>query len=144
MNEQKIKRGIVLYVVLPGLMLYFGMRLFAQYRHVDVYVSRAALMPVELSSKLHMEEHKIDPRVIIETPYDRAEDKILPMDEIQRIRSQIAWSKAMPAFIDSLTIQSTNRVLARRTTRRVMLEYQLIRRGDRWWIEDATRLNIRN
>jgi hypothetical protein len=48
----------------------------------------------------------------------------------------------MPAFIDSLTIQSPTRALARRTTSRVMLEYQLVKQGDRWGIQDATRSEI--
>jgi hypothetical protein len=48
----------------------------------------------------------------------------------------------MPAFIDPLSIHSPTRVLARRTTSRVMLEYQLVKRGDRWMLESATRSEI--
>lgn len=99
-------------------------------------------MPAALAAGLHMEEHKIDPTVTIESAYETAADKILAPAEIRRLRSAIAWSSAMPAFIDSLSIQSPTRVLARRTTSRVMLEYQLVKRGDRWMFESATRSEI--
>jgi len=142
MNIQRTQKRIVLFVLLPALAFYFGLRLFAQYRHVDVYVSRQAPMPAELAAGLHVEEHKIDRTVTIESPYDSATDKILTTAEIRRLRSAIAWSKAMPAFIDSLSIKSPTRVLARRTTSRVMLEYQLVKRGERWVIECATRSEL--
>jgi hypothetical protein len=142
MNIQRTQKRIVFYVLLPALVVYLGLRLFAQYRHVDVYVSRQAPMPAELASGLHVEEHRIDRTVTIESPYDSATDKILTMAEIGQLRSSIAWSRAMPAFIDSLSIQSPTRVLARRTTRRVILEYQLVRRGDQWLIGSATRNEI--
>lgn len=131
-------RRIIIYVILPALLIYLGMRLYAQYRPIHIYVSRIAPMPAELAAGLHMEEHKIDPMVKIESPYEGAEDKKLSMEEIRRIRSQIAWSKAVPSFIDSLTIQSSGRVLARRTTGSVMHEYQLVKAGDHWEIESAT------
>ena len=137
-----MQKKILLFVVLPCLALYLGMRFYAQYCHVDVYVARVAPMPQELASGLHMEEHRIDPMVTIETPYERAEDKILPLDEIHRLRSQIAWSRTMPALIDSLTIQSPTSVLARRITKRVMLEYHLTKRGDKWGIQDAKRSEL--
>src|ERR1041385_546970 len=105
MNVARAQRRIVLYVLLPALALYLGLRLFAQYRHVDVYVSRQAPMPAELAAGLHMEEHRIDPTVTIESPYDSAPEKILTPAEIRKLRSAIAWSSAMPAFIDSLSIQ---------------------------------------
>ncbi len=137
-----MQKTILLGVVLPALALYLGLRLYAQYRHVDLYVARVAPMPQELASGLHLEEHGINPMVTIETPYERAEDKVLPMDEIRRLRSQIAWSSAMPPLIDSLTIQSPTRALARRTTKRVMLEYQLAKSEGRWWIQDAKRTEL--
>ena len=142
MNIQCTQKLILLYVLLPAVVFYVGLRLFAQYRHVDVYVSRQSPMPAELAADVHIEEHKIDRTVIIESPYDGATDKILTTAEIRRLRSAIAWSGALPAFIDSLSIQSPTRVLARRTTSRVMLEYQLVRRGERWLIESATRSEI--
>ena len=142
MNTSGLQKKILLGVVLPSLALYLGLRLYAQYRHVELYVARVAPMPQELASGLHMEEHRINPMVVIETPYERAEDKVLPLEEIRRLRSQIAWSSAMPALIDSLTIQSPTRALARRTTKRVMVEYQLAKSGDRWWIEDAKRRQL--
>jgi hypothetical protein len=142
MNISGIQRKVLLGVVLPCLALYLGLRLYAQYRHVDIYVARVAPMPQELASGLHMEEHRISPTVTIETPYERAENKLVPLDEIGRLRSQIAWSSAMPALIDSLTIQSPTSALARRTTKRVMVEYQLAKRGDRWWIQDAKRSEL--
>jgi len=142
MNIQRTQKLILLYVLLPAVVFYVGLRLFAQYRHVDVYVSRQSPMPAELAAGLHIEEHKIDRTVTIESPYEGATDKILTTAEIRRLRSAIAWSGALPAFIDSLSIQSPTRVLARRTTSRVMLEYQLVRRGERWLIESATRSKI--
>jgi hypothetical protein len=142
MNISRVQRTILFCVVLPSLALYFGLRLFAQYRHVEIYVARSAPIPQELAAGLHMQEHGIDQMVTIETPYDQAKEKKLSIEEIQRLRSQIAWSGSMPAFIDSLTIQSPTRALARRTTSRAMLEYQLVRTGDQWWIQDATRSQI--
>ena len=144
MNMRCTQKRIVLYGLLPALALYFGLRLFAQYRHVDVYVSRQAPLAAELASGLHVDEHKIDRVVTIESPYDRATDKILTTAEIRRLRSAIAWSGTMPPFIDSLSIQSPTRVLARRTSGRFMLEYQLVRRGDRWLIESTSRSEIGN
>jgi hypothetical protein len=135
----RTQKRIVLFLLLPALAFYLGMRLVAQYRHVDVYVSRVAPMPQELASQLHLVEHKIDPMVAIDTPYDRAENKLLTLQEIRLLRSHVAWSRAMPPFIDSLTIETTTNVVARRTTSRFMLEYRLVRRGDRWLIESATR-----
>jgi hypothetical protein len=140
MNIGRAQKVILFGIVVPSLTLYLGLRLYAQYRHIDVFVARVAPMPQELASGLHMREHRINPLVRIDTPYDEAEDKKLSLDEIRRLRSQIAWSRA--AFIDSITIQSPTRVLARRTTRRVMLEYELTKRGDRWSVENATRSEI--
>ncbi len=133
-------RRIILYVILPALILYLGMRFYAQYRHIEIYVSRVAAMPAELG--LHMEEHKIDPLVTIESPYDSVEGKKLSLGEIRRLRSQIAWSKGISPFIDSLTIQTSTRVLARRTTSRVVREYQLVKEGDHWAIKGAARSEI--
>jgi len=142
-NMPRTQKRIVFYVLLPALVFYVGMRLFAQYRHVDVYVSRATQMPAELAAGLPIEELRIDRMVTIESPYDSAPEKILTPAEIRRLRAAIAWRRGMPTFIDSLTIQSPTRVVARRSTSRVMLEYQLIRRGDRWLIERAPRSEVR-
>ena len=142
MNIPRAQKRIVLYVLVPALMFYVGLRLFAQYRHVDIYVSRIAAMPLDLASQLPVDKMKMDRAVTIESPYESATDKILTPSEIRRLRSAIAWSGAMPAFIDSLSIQSPTRVLARRTTSRIMLEYQLVRRGERWLIESATRSEL--
>src|SRR5436305_7350387 len=98
MNTSGVQKKILLGVVLPSLALYLGLRLYAQYRHVDLYVARVAQMPQELASGLHMEEHRINPMVTIETPYERAQDRVLPLEEIRRLRSHIAWSRAMPAL----------------------------------------------
>ena len=142
MDIQRTQKRIIIYVLLPALVFYVGLRLFAQYRHVDIYVSRQASMPAELAASLHVDEHKIDGTVTIESAYDSATDKMLTPAEIRRVRSAIAWSGAMPAFIDSLTILSPTCVLARRTTRRVMWEYQLVKLGDRWLIESGSRNEI--
>lgn len=99
-------------------------------------------MPTELSEKLHIEEHKIEPEVKIESPYENAADKVVSIEEIRRIRSQIVWGGLMPPLIDSLTVQSTTRVLARRVTSRLLIEYQLAKEGDRWVIKSVERGNI--
>ncbi len=135
-------KRIAVYVILAAAVVYFGLRFYAQFRHVDVYVSRIAPMPVELASGLHMEEHKIDPMVRIESPYDSAAEKLLPPEEIRRLRRVIAWSSSMPAFIDSLTILSPSNVIARRTSKSVMREYRLVRDGERWRIESVTRQQV--
>ena len=72
MNIQRTQKRIILYALLPALACYLGLRLFAQYRHVDVYVSRQAPMPAEPASGLHVEEHKIDRVVTIESRYETA------------------------------------------------------------------------
>jgi hypothetical protein len=138
MNIPRVQKRILLYVILPACAIYVGLHFYAQYRHVDVYFMRSAPMPAELASGLHMQEHKIDPTVTIESPYETAADKILSPAELGRVRSAIAWNSEIPAFIDSLSIQSATRVLARRTTSRRMLEYQLVKRGNRWRIESVT------
>ncbi len=53
-------------------------------------------MPPELSSKLHMQEHGINPNVIIETPYEKAEDKVLPMAEIKRRNTLVVLQSCSP------------------------------------------------
>lgn len=63
MNIPTAQRRILVCVVLPACVVYFGLRVYAQFRHVDVYVMRTAPMPAGLGSGLHMEEHKIDPMV---------------------------------------------------------------------------------
>ncbi len=98
MNFPRVQKRILLYVILPGCVIYFGLHFYAQYRHVNVYVMRSAPMPAELASGLHMEEHKIDPTVTIESPYETAADKILSPAELGRVRSAIAWNSEIPAF----------------------------------------------
>ena len=142
MNLPRLQKRILLYVILPACVFYLGLRLYAQYRYADLYVSSTAPMPKELSSGLHRQERGIDRMVTRETPYDHAEDKKLPLEEITRLRSQIAWTRAMPPFIDSLTIQSPTGVLGRRTTRHVMMEYQIVKRDERWLIESMIRSEI--
>ena len=141
-ESSNVKPHRIIPVVLAALVIYLSMKLYAQHRHIDVYVSRIAPMPGELGAGLPMEQHKVQPTVAIESPYDNAQDKILSMDEVRLIRSQITWGKRMPAFIDSLTIQSPTRVLARRTTSRVMLEYQLVKEGNQWAVESVQRTEI--
>jgi hypothetical protein len=143
MNVGRTQTRITVYVILPAACVYFGLRFYAQFRHVRVYVGRVAAMPAELASGLHMEEHKIDPTVRIESPYDTASEKVLPREEISRLRRAIAWSSSMPAFIDSLTILSPTNVVARQSGKSSMREYQLTKRGGRWVIESATRREVR-
>ena len=143
MNIPGAIKRILPCVIVSACIVYFGLRFYAQYRHVDVYVIRTAPLPAELASGLHMEEHKIDPTATIESPYETATDRILSPAELGRVRSAIAWNSEMPTrFIDSLSIQSPTRVLARRTTSRTMLEYQLVKQANRWRIRSATRSEI--
>jgi hypothetical protein len=140
----KAQRRILLYVILPAAALYLGLKLYAQYRPVKIYVSRVAPMPAELAAGLHMQEHKMDPMVTIETPYESAENKILSEEEIRLLRRQIAWNGLASPFFDSLTIQSSNSVLIRRTTSRYRLECELARSGNRWSVTHSTRSFIGN
>jgi hypothetical protein len=135
-------RRIIVFVTLSAFVLYVGMRFYAQFRPIKIYVSRVEPMPAELASGLHMEEHKIDPMVTIESPYESAKDKILSMDEIRQIRSQIAWSKSISPLFDSLTIQGSNKVLIRRMNSNKMDEYQLVKEGDRWVVEGSTHTTV--
>jgi hypothetical protein len=50
MNIGRTQKRLVICVLLPALGLYFGLRLFAQYRHVSVYVTRVAQMPPGLAA----------------------------------------------------------------------------------------------
>ncbi len=142
MNISRAQKTILLYLMLPACAIYLGLHFYAQYRHVDVYVVAAAPLPPELASHLHTQEHQIEPMVTVESPYETAADKILSPAELGRVRSAIAWDSEIPAFIDSLSIQSATRVLARRETSRTLLEYQLVKRANRWRIESATRNEI--
>ena len=139
MNIGRAQKRLVLYILLPATVLYVGLRFWAQFRHVDVYVRREAPMPEELRANLHMEEHKIHPTVIIESPYDSATNKILVPEEILRIRSAIAWSRDISPFIDSLSIENPTNVVARRSGRRFLTEYQLVKRDNRWVVESSRR-----
>lgn len=100
-------------------------------------------MPAELTAGLELNQHKIEPMVQIDTPYETASDKILDQTEIRSVRSALAWAGKMPVFIDSLSIQGPTRVLARRSSSRAMHEYQLVKRGGRWLIESGSRSEIR-
>jgi hypothetical protein len=142
MEIGRAQKRVTLYVILPAALVYLGLRFYAQFRHVDLYVSRVAPIPAELAAGLHMEEHKIDSSVRIESPYDSATDKILPSEEIRRLRTTIAWSSMMPAFIDSLTIVSPTNAIARQNGKRFMREYELNKQGDRWIIARATRSKV--
>jgi hypothetical protein len=137
-------KAVILYVILPAFTILVGMKFYAQYRHIDIYVMRRAPMPAEISNKLHMAEHGIDSTITVETPYASASDKVLPPEEIRKIRSQLVWRTSMSPFIDSLTIQSTNRVIARRTTDRSMTEYQLLKINNAWTIQGTTGTKFQN
>jgi hypothetical protein len=139
MNIGRAPKRIVLYVLLPAIGLYLGLRLWAQFRHVDVYVRREAPMPEELRANLHMGGHKIHPVVTIDSPYDSATNKVLALEEILRIRSTIARSRDILPFIDALIIESPTNVSARRSNRKFLTEYNLIKRGDQWTVENSTR-----
>ena len=137
-------RRIFLYVILPAMVIYFGMRFYVQYRPVNVLVSRTEQMPVELANGLHMEEHKISPIIQIESPYESTKDKMLSMEEIRTIRAKLAWSKTMPVVVDLLIIRSTNQVQTRRFTRRFIEECELVKVGSEWSIKSGTRTEVKS
>lgn len=136
--------GGILCAWLLLVLLSFLIKSYARHRPINIYVSHVEPMPTELANGLHMEEHKINPMVTVESSYEESEDKILSLDEIQHIRSQIMWGSGIPAFYDSLTIQSTNKVLVRRTTSSVIEEYELEKSGDRWIVKSSDERTIMN
>ncbi len=136
-------RRIILYVILPAMLVYFGMKFYVQYKPVKVFVSRTTQMPTGLAGGWHMEEHKISPIIKVESPYESAEDKILSPAEIRRVRAKLAWGMKMPIVVDSIIIQSTNRVITRRFTRRFMEECELIKENSDWSIKSGMRTEIR-
>jgi len=138
MNVPHIKKRSLLFLVIAVFVAYFGLRLYAQYRPINIYVSRKAPMPAELAEGLHIEKHKISPVVTVESPYESAPDKILTEAEIKRLRRIVAWSRGMPPFIDTLVIESPTRVVARRETSRVFAEYHLAKRDKRWILQGST------
>ncbi len=137
-------RRIVLVVILLVLALLVGMRFYAQHCHVDVYVSRNETMPEELTAGLHMQEHGISSIVRIDSPYEKAEDKILSPGEISKIRSKLAWSKSTPILVDAIFIHSTNRVSTRRMTRRFLEECELVKENAEWTIKKGARIDAKN
>lgn len=139
----RAQKRIILYLILPALLVVVGLRFYAQFRHVDVFVSRVAPMPSALANGLHMEEHKISPLVRIESPYDRAPDQLVPPGEIHRLRSAIAWGSSLPLFIDSLTILSPTNALGRQNNKTSIKEYQIAKRAGRWRVEGVTRRQVR-
>jgi hypothetical protein len=141
MMKRRLKL-VLLCVWVLAVALFAAMKFYAVHRPIKIYVARLAPMPAELADGLHMKEHGINPVVTIESRYENSENKILSLDEIDRMRSQIIWYSIVPPFFDSLTIQSSNRVLVRRTTRSVMQEYQLVKSGDRWSVESSTRRTL--
>lgn len=142
MSDERIIKRILLFVLLPGALLYVGGKFYAQYHHVDVFVSRLAPMPKELAAGLHMKEHGISSTVQIDSPYETAENKVLSPEEIRRIRFKLAWSTKMPVFVDALYIQSSNQVASRRTTRRFVEECEIIKENGEWRIKRGTRTEI--
>ena len=137
-------RRIVIVVILLAMGLLVGMRFYAQHCHVDIYVSRNAAMPKELAVGLHMEEHGISSTVRIDSPYESAEDKILSLEELSKVRSKLAWSKSTPVLVDAIFIHSTNLVSTRRMTRRFMEECELVKENTEWIIKSGTRTDIQN
>jgi hypothetical protein len=82
MNIGRVQKRILLFGILPAAALYLGLRVYAQFRHVDVYVGREEPMPSELASKLPMEELKIQSTVHIATQYEKGTNKFLGSEEI--------------------------------------------------------------
>lgn len=136
-------RKILAYVILAVMLVYFGVKLYVQYKPVKIYVSRISQMPTELAEGLHMEEHKISSKVRIESLYENSDDKPLPLEEIRRVRARFAWGLQFPFFPNSIVIMNTNRVVARRMTDRFMEECELINTDSEWVVKSRmwTRVN---
>lgn len=141
--KRKAQYAVWIFILL-GLGFLFGMKFYAEYRPIKIYVSRTAQMPAELSSQLHMEEHQINPVIAIESLYQNAEDKILSMDEVRKIRSFLAWKFSPPILIEDLVIHSTNRVSTRRTTSKFLEEREIYKEDNQWVIKLNTRSDLEN
>ncbi len=135
-------RIVIIAVVLLAMFVFLGMRLYAQLCHINIYVSRNVPMPAELAAGLHMKEHGISETVRIDSPYDRAENKMLSLQEIGQIRSKLAWSKSAPILIDSLFILSSNHVATRRQTSRFIEECDIVKENNEWVIKSGTRTDV--
>jgi hypothetical protein len=131
-------KHIVLGVIIPAIAVLVGMKLYLQYRPISLYVMRTAPLPASLSNALHTVEHKIESDVTIASPYATAQEKILPLSEIRKIRQHLTWNAMLPVVINSLTIQSSNRVIAEHSNKRKMCEYQLVKIGDKWRVQNVT------
>jgi hypothetical protein len=131
-------------LIILGLVTLFGMKLYAQHRRIEIFVSRTAPMPKELAAGLHMQEHGISSSVTIESPYAQAEDQIISMEEIGKIRSSLVWSTRTPILVDALVIHSTNHVSTRRTTARHLEECEIMKEGNEWVVKSATRTDLPN
>jgi hypothetical protein len=130
-------KHIVLGVIIPAIAVLVGMKLYLEYRPINLYVMRTAPMPASLSNTLHMVEHKIESDVTIASPYETAQEKILPLSEIRKIRRHLSWNAMLPVVIDALTIQNSNRVVAEHSNKRKMSEYQLVKIGDKWRVQSV-------
>jgi hypothetical protein len=92
----------------------------------------------------HTEEHRINPVVRIESLYENAEDKIVSMDEVHKIRSFLAWNFSPPILIEALIIHATNHVSTRRATSKFLEEREIFKENDKWAIKSNTRTDIDN
>jgi hypothetical protein len=133
------QKHIILGVILPAVATLVGMKFYLQYRTIDLYVMRIGPMPPALSNSLHTAEHKIDPVITIESPYATAEVKILPLSEIRHILSRVTSHTMLPVVIYTLSIHSSNSVVARSSTKRMITEYQLVKANGEWTIQSASR-----
>ena len=139
----KVKaQGIAWTLIFLGLATLLGMKLYAQYRPVEIFVSREAPMPEELAEGLHMKEHRISPVITITSSYSKAENKIISVEEIAKIRSSLSWSVRIPIFIDTLIIHSTNHVSTQRTTSRFLEECEVVKEGEKWVIKSGTKTEL--
>jgi hypothetical protein len=142
-----MKRRSILFILGVWVLLVIismSMRFYAAHRSIKIYVSHVEPMPAELANGLHIEEHKINPMVTIESSYEDSGDKILSLEEIRHVRSQIMRRSEISLFYDSLTIQSTNKILVRRTTSSVIREYGLEKSGDHWILKKSNESTIMN
>lgn len=86
-------RIVIIAVVLLAMFVLPGMRWYAQLCHINIYVSRNAPMPAELAAGLHIKEHGISETARIDSPCDRAENKMRSLQKIAQIRSKLAWNQ---------------------------------------------------
>jgi hypothetical protein len=131
MDIGKAQKRILFYVVVPAMVLYVGLRLYAQYGPVPVYVSHEVLVAAKGAAGLDVDKND---RRLIQYPYESATNKVLSVEELRRVRATLARG-SKPVFVDLLVILDAEHVIAARYTKRAMIKYELSKVKGEWRIE---------